>query len=320
MNSYPTAIGIDIGRYHVTSAVINSGGEVLLSCQTDLADVQDRNYLVQVVTEAIKEIRASAAAKRLNPVCTGVSAKGFIDSSLGNVLGPDRGISGWTNVPLAKLLNRETALPVYVGNDANLMTLAEHRFGAARGHKNVIFLSLRTGIGGGIIIGGKLYRGVNNSGGEFGQMIIDIKGDKNKEGIQGTLESLASSQALVDRYMSLCDDSTEKKRTGMRARDVFDLHYEGDKDASKAVMENARYIGVGVSNLISVFAPEIIVLGGGMARAGEDYIEEIRRTALSNILDYYRDHIIITRAELGQGAAITGAALFALSRLGGKMV
>jgi glucokinase len=332
MNSYPTAIGIDIGRYQITSAVIRSDGALLASQETAIDARQNRDSLVKAVTTAIRIMRSEAAGMRLNPVCAGVAAKGFINSTSGTIIGPDRGIDGWTDVPLARLLNRETSLPVYVDNDANLMTLAEFRLGAARGHKNVVFISLRTGIGGGIIIDGKLYRGVNNSGAEFGQMIIDFKGDRNKKGIPGTLESYASSQALVESFIraSLDDRPAQSiiqpesapltAQNLLKARDVFDLHYNGNKFATAAVMQNARYIGIGIANLTSLFSPEIVVLGGGMANAGDDYIGEIKRVALENTFEYYGSNLVITRAELGQSAAITGAALFALSRLSGKHV
>jgi predicted NBD/HSP70 family sugar kinase len=106
----------------------------------------------------------------------------------------------------------------------------------------------------------------------------------------------------------------------LKARDVFELHYNGNKFATAAVMENARYIGIGIANLISLFSPEIVVLGGSMASEGDDYIGEIKRVALENTLEVYRNSIGVTRAGLGQSAAITGAALFALSRLSGKHV
>jgi glucokinase len=320
MNSYTTAIGIDIGRYQINSAVIKSSGELLIARATDLSGEQDRDYLIKVVADAVKQIRADAAEMRLNPVCTGISAKGFINTSTGVMIGPDRGIKGWRDVPLARLINRETSLPVYVGNDANLMTLAEHRLGAARGYKNVIFMSLRTGIGGGIIIDGKLYSGVNSAGGEFGQMIIDVNGQKNPCGIPGTLEYYASSQALVDSFLGKGGDPGDMLPANLRAKDVFDLHYQSNEVATSAVMENARFVGIGIANLISVFAPEIVVLGGGMARAGDDYINAVRDAAFANSLEDSRQNVVITRAKLGEVAAITGAALFAMARLGGKAV
>ena len=149
---------------------------------------------------AVKEIRTKVALKGINPICVGISAKGFIDHQAGIILGPDQGIKNWTNVPLAKIVNEETGLPAYIGNDANMMTIAEHRYGAAKGYRDVIFVALRTGIGGGIIINGKLYRGVNNAGGEIGQMIINYDNGISDLGIKGSYEHFASASAVVRRY------------------------------------------------------------------------------------------------------------------------
>jgi glucokinase len=238
---------------------------------------------------------------------------GFIDHDRGVVLGPGHGIRGWKNVPLASELNSTSGLPVYIGNDANLMTVAEHRFGAAKGYRHVIFIALRTGIGGGIIIDGKLYRGVNNAGGEVGMMIINTgrPGDVMRE--VGTLEEYACGRALVKQYLSAVGETGISN--SMRAADVFKLSREGDAAAGYAIAENARFIGIGLANMVSIFAPEIIVLGGGMALAGDDYLNEIRRQTLLNSLPECSRGLRIEKAVLGADASVIGSAWYALSRL-----
>ncbi|MCJ7821174.1 MAG: ROK family protein, partial [Bacteroidales bacterium] len=193
------------------------------------------------------------------------------------------------------------------------MTIAEHRFGAARGYKHVIFIALRTGIGGGIIIGGKLYRGVNNAGGEVGMMIINTgnRGDIMK-GV-GSLEEYASGRAMVREY--LLGKKEVENPASLRAVDIFRLSAAGDPLAAGIVRENARYIGIGLANLVSIFAPEIIVLGGGMALAGENYINEIKRQTLLNSLPECSSGLTIKQAVLGADASVIGSAWYALSRL-----
>ena len=178
MLNYASAIGVDIGRNSIKIAVVKIHGEVIAT-----KSYQTRDYLISMLLQSIKDIRQSVASEGVNPICVGTAAKGFIDHTSGIVIGPDQGIKDWTDVPLAKIVNQETGLPAYVGNDANMMTIAEHRFGAAKGYNNIIFVALRTGIGGGIIINGKLYRGVNNAGGEVGQMIINFENDISDKGI-----------------------------------------------------------------------------------------------------------------------------------------
>jgi glucokinase len=318
MYKYAAAIGVDIGRYSLRIAVLNIIGDVLSEDSFPLNQKQDKDYLISVLLESIKSIRQKVASRKINPICIGIAAKGFVDHQSGTVLGPDHGIKGWTDVPLSKILNRETGLPVFVGNDANLMTIAEHKYGAAKGYNNVIFIALRTGIGGGIIINGKLYRGVNNAGGEIGQMIINYSGEVSDIGIHGSLEYYASSFALVRRYVEESGKGREKMISVMSAKDIFELSYKNDPVAVRVIRENANLIGIGLANLITIFAPEIIVIGGGMSQADDSYLNRIRESAFSNSLENCRSEVKIERAHLGTRAAILGSAYYSLTRLAGK--
>jgi glucokinase len=316
---YPhaTAIGADLGRFAVRTAVVRYDGVVMQRNSFPLQKELTPGKIISTVRKALKLTREKAASEGINPLATGISVPGFIDHDQGVVLGPDHGIAGWKDVPLASIMSRALGLPAYAGNDANLMTLAEHRYGRARGYRHAIFIALRTGIGGGIIIDGKLYRGVDNSGGEVGMMIIDKGARRAEQGISGTLEDYASGEALVRQYMEA--GGTDTGITGrMRAKDIFEMSRAGDAIAKHAVMENARYIGIGLANLSSIFAPEIIVLGGGMALAGEDYIDLIRKQTAKYSLPWCSGRMKIETALLGDDAAVAGAACYALDRLDGK--
>jgi len=312
---YPhaAAIGADLGRFFVRTAVVRFDGKLLLKESYPLVEKLTRANIISSLESALRHTREQAALLGVNPIAVGVSVPGFIDHDRGVVLGPGHGIKGWKNVPLASELNNTSGLPVYIGNDANLMTVAEHRFGAAKGFRHVIFIALRTGIGGGIIIDGKLYRGVNNAGGEVGMMIIDTgKPGDIMRGV-GTLEEYACGRALVQQYLSAGGEA--EMSASLRAADIFRLSREGDSVALKAISENARYIGIGLANLVSIFAPEIIVLGGGMALAGEDYLNEIKRQTLLNSQPECSRGLRIEKAVLGADASVIGSAWYALSRL-----
>jgi glucokinase len=314
------AIGADIGRTSIKIAVVRMSGEILVSGVTHLNKEQSLDYLVSALTDSIKDIRMKAAVSGINPICIGVSAKGFIDHKYGIILGPDQGIKRWKDVKLASILNDSTGLPAFIGNDANMMTIAEHRYGAARGYENVIFIALRTGIGGGLIINGKLYRGVNNAGGEIGQMIINYDNGVSNLGIRGSYEHLASASAVVRRYQELLGKKNEVETRSLSCREIFELSYSGDKVAGKVISENAEIVGIGIANLISIFAPEIIILGGGMSGAGENYITMIRESAFMNSLENCRTNVKIEKALLGSDASIMGSAYHALVRLAGKNI
>jgi glucokinase len=319
MYKFAAAIGADIARLSIRVAVIRMSGEVLLEQTFPLKQKQDRDYLLRELSAAILDTRRKAAEDGINPIAVGIAAKGFIEHEKGIVLGPGHGIAGWENVHVSKIIGKETGLPVFVGNDANLMTIAEQRFGAANGFRNVIFVALRTGIGGGIVINGRLYRGVNNAGGEIGQMIINFLGGISDTGIRGSFEYFASASALVRRYLEEKGE-TGAARVRVTAKDIFELSYINDVIAVSVVKENAFLVGIGLSNLITIFAPEIIVLGGGMSGARDSYIDMIRESAFSNSLANCRSEVRIGRAALGSRAAIIGAAYYSLTRLAGKSV
>jgi len=319
MYPHAAAIGVDIGRFFLKTAVVRFDGRLLLRESFQLSEKLTKRNIISSIESALWRTREIAAMNNINPLAVGISTPGFIDHVNGVVLGPDHGIKGWKNVQLASLINHSSGLPVYVGNDANLMTIAEHRFGVARGYNHVVFVALRNGIGGGIIIDGKLYRGVNDTGGEVGMMIVNIPGEDVNGQICCTLEQVASAAAMVKRYLHAKGSAGGNSHI-LRARNIFDLYTAGDETATRIVRENARFVGIGLANLVSIFAPEIIVIGGGMALAGKFYIDEIRRETFSNSLKYCSKGLKIEQASLGSDASVIGAAWYALSRLDGNRI
>ena len=320
MFNHAAAIGIDIGRNSIRIAVVKIQGEVIATKSFPLIQPQTREYIISQLLNAVSDIRKSVASEGINPICIGTAAKGFIDHASGIVLGPDQGIRDWTNVPLAKIINQETGLPTYVGNDANMMTIAEHRFGAAKGYENILFVALRTGIGGGIIINGKLYRGVNNAGGEVGQMIINFNNEISDKGIRGSYEQFASASAVVRRYREEMRTAGLDGENLLSCREIFELSYTNSPIAVRVVKENAELVGIGLANLISIFAPEIIVLGGGMSEANDNYLAMIRKSAFDNSLENCRSEVKIERAHLGSTASLLGSAYYSMTRLAGKSI
>jgi glucokinase len=320
MFKHTAAIGIDIGRFTLKVAIVNFSGEIIAFRSYPFEGSLSKDYIVTKLVSGITEIRQIVSNERINPICIGISARGFINHQDGIVIGPDHGIKGWSNVPLAKLVSRQTSLPVFVDNDANLMTIAEHKFGVARNFRNVVFVALRTGIGGGIIINDKLYRGVNNAGGEIGQMIINYTTGLSDTGIKGSFEYFSSAAALVRLYDNISGKSNLKNANPATCKDIFDLSYRNDPAAVKAVKKNATLVGIGLANLISVFAPEIIVLGGGMSEARDSYINLIRESAFANSLENCREQVRIERAQLGVNASLLGSAYYSMIRLAGKSI
>jgi glucokinase len=320
MFKHAAAIGADIGSYSLRIAVVNIDGEISAIKTYPLNRNQSKEYIISKLHSAISEIRQSVAQLGINPICVGIAAKGFIDHKSGIIRGPDQGIKNWTSVPLAAIINHESGLPVFVENDANMMTIAEHRFGAAKGFKNVVFVALRTGIGGGIIIEGKLYRGVNNAAGEVGQMIIKYDNGLSDKGINGSYEQFASGSAVVRRYYEESGKEVDSSKKELSCREVFELSYANDPAALKVVHENAALVGIGLANLISIFAPEMVVVGGGLSEAGGRWFDTVKMTAFENSLENCRQEVLIERARLGSSGSLLGSAYFAMNRLAGKNI
>lgn len=320
MFNHAAAIGADIGRYLIKIAVVKVDGEIIAVKSYPLVQKQTKDYLIEKILGAIRDIRQMVAVRGINPICIGTSAKGFIDHRKGIILGPDQGIKDWINIPFARILKQETGLPAYVDNDANMMTIAEHRFGAAMGYKNVIFVALRTGIGGGIIINGKLYRGTGNAGGEIGQMIINCDSGASDKGIKGSYEQFASAESIVRRYNEERGFDAAKSRKSISCKDIFELSYKDSPEAVKVVRENAEMVGIGLANLITIFAPEIIVLGGGMSEANDSYISMIRDSAFANSLENCRSELKIERAQLGTVGSLLGSAYWSMTSLAGQSI
>jgi len=323
MYEYATAIGVDIGRTMIRTSLVRYGGKILSDFSYKYESIPDRDSLISMIIDAVVNTRAEAKIQKINPLCIGIAAKGFVNYREGIIYGPDQGIEGWKDVPLGKLISAETGLPAFIDNDANLMAIAEQYNGAGKGFDNIVFVALRSGIGGAIIIDGKLYRGSNNAGGEIGQMSIDMFGNYSDKGIRGSLEYFASSVALVRNYLVLSSQINEGAGNitdKIWARDVFELSYKGDHHAKMAVRDNANYVGAGLANLISIFSPDIIILGGGMAMARDEYYEMIEESAASNTLEYTRRDVKIVRAKLGFNASLLGAGIYALTRLDGKHI
>lgn len=321
MYKFATAIGVDIGRTMLRTSLVRFNGEVIQDYSFRYSERPDRDKMISHIVAAIIKTRSEAASYNINPLCVGVSAKGFVDYENGVIIGPEQEISGWKNVELSKLVSRSVNLPVYVDNDANLMAIAEFHHGAAKGYNNIFFVALRSGIGGSIIIDRKLFRGTNNAAGELGQMSIDYSGPVSNKGVTGSLEDFASSVALVKSYLEISGQAEKENNNSLfRARDVFELSYKGDKHAVEAVAKNANYLGIGLANIISMFSPDIIVIGGGLAMARDEYIELIKKSAFSNSIEYCHKDVKIVRAGLGINSSLQGATLYALSRLDGKQI
>ena len=248
-----------------------------------------------------------AAENGLQPVGIGVGSPGVVSADERMVLGGAENIPGWERIPISDRLELATGLPVRVNNDANLMALGETLYGAAKGATDVVFLTVGTGIGGGVLIDGRLYGGYRNRGTEFGHMTVKCDGEPCACGSVGCLEHYASTAALVRRFQARC---AEEKRACTRCDGemIVALYHAGDALAREVMEEHWDYLSTGIISIIHIFSPQTVVIGGGISEAGEFYLDELRKRVFARAMAVCSEETRIVGATLGNRAGCLGAA------------
>ncbi|MFZ3386267.1 MAG: ROK family protein, partial [Candidatus Hydromicrobium sp.] len=233
-------------------------------------------------------------------------------------------IPGWINTYIAKELEDELKLNVFLENDANAAALGEWWLGAGRDVDNLVLLTLGTGVGGGIIIGGEVLHGARNTAGEIGHMIIREGGLLCGCGNRGCLEAYVSARSVVKRTLAaikegkktILTDLVKNKLEDITCKLVYDTARKGDSLCKLVVEETGRYLGIGIANIVNIINPEMIILGGGMAKAGDLIFEPVRKYAREHSFTAAMEGVKIVPAALGVNAGAMGAVAFVLKKKG----
>lgn len=297
----PLVIGVDVGGTKLLAGAVDREGVVVRRREvpTVLTSQDELLAALDGLVESVLEDDAAAL---------GFGLPSMIDQRSGTAVNS-------VNIPLAGVPFRDRmrerfGVPVGVENDANAATLAEWRIGAARGADHVVMLTLGTGIGGGLVLDGRLYRGSIGSGAELGHMVLDYDGPPCGQGCDGHghLEVLAAGPAA---------DALARERFGpdSSARDLARRAEAGDDEAAAILALVGRRLGAGLASLVNVFNPELIVLGGGFAEVGEPLLRPAREVVEREALPPSRDLVRIVRAQLGPDAGLLGAALVGFEAL-----
>ena len=320
MNSKPKIrIGIDLGGTNIKYGCLNAAGDIVSNdSEATLSHSGAETLLKQLGDIAERLIHDNQKSYIIESV--GVVAPGAMDISTGTVIGGSPNIPGWVGATIGKTLSERLNLPVLVENDARAMALAELRLGAGKGVSSAICLTIGTGIGGAVILNGKLWRGRSQSAGEIGHMVVDFDGELGDDGLPGSLETLAAAPAIVRRVrLALNGNMTGVFREllagssidSLSARQVFDAYEKGDALAREVVEKTAQVLGLGLVGVVNTFNPERVIIGGGVADAVCAIVpmieDTIRRLALSSAVD----KLSVVRAELGNQAGFIGATLLA---------
>jgi glucokinase len=305
------ALAIDLGGTEVRAAIVDHAGAVLAFAATATDSRGGPNAVIAQIVELSARVRA--ATEQVAIVGVGIAAPGPLDPQAGIMIAPPT-LFGWHDVPIAALLRERLGLPVLLENDANAAALGEWRFGAGRGTRNIVFITVSTGIGGGVIADGRLLHGRRGLAAEIGHMTIDCRSPESLfGGACGAWEALASGTALgreAARRAGGADGASLRALAGsgpVTARHVAEVARRGDQLSLELIAEEARLLGIGFVNLLHLYSPERLIVGGGLSAALDLMQEEIGRTVRDRALVAYRD-VPIVAAALGGRAGLVGAA------------
>lgn len=310
-------IGIDLGGTNIKYGIIRSDGthEKIGSIETrgDLG----ADHVFEKVISIINGLREKSTDGK-NIAAVGIGLPALVDSKAGMLLNaPNLKIK---NSPVAKIVSSRSGLPVIIDNDANAMLEGEAWLGAAAGLSNVVLLTLGTGVGGAIMIEGRIARGATGVAAEIGHMVIDINGTKCGCGNYGCFEQYASATALVRIAREIlgihcCEtgQSTTLDSSNLTAKGIFEASKTGDKVARYATDQFSEYLGIGISNLVNIFNPEAIILSGGVVKAGAPLFSAVKKVLARHTFKEAARAARIIPAKFGDQGGILGAAKLAMN-------
>ena len=302
MTNLPHAIAIDLGGTFVKYALISNSGEILFQGKLPIGGEATREDTLDVIRNSIQQVIDEAEKRTIEVKGIGIGTPGIVDK--GVVLGGADNLDRWYDIHVGKIYSEMFNLPVFVDNDANVMGLGEVFFGAAKDSSDVVFFTVGTGIGGAIVINGQLYGGYKNRGGELGHVTIMHDGIDCNCGGRGCLEAYASTSALIQQYAQ----RTRKDPETIDGRYIIQKFKENEPQAVDCLKNHTDYLGHGIAGFINTFAPQKVVIGGGISEAGQFYIDMIKESALRYAMPDCAVNTEIVAASLGNNAGCMGAA------------
>jgi len=310
-------IGVDLGGTNIKFGIVSDKGEILhkgmLPAQANLG----KDAILGNIKKGIEQSLSFARKKKIRMKGIGVGSPGSVNLTTGTIEGSCPNLPQMVDVNLKKWFSDRFDYPIYVDNDANVMALAEHRFGAAKGYKDALCLTLGTGIGGGIILNGELFHGSNFAGAEFGHMSICYSGRKCNCGGIGCLEMYASAPAMVKDTIKLLRRNKESiihKLTNGNLEEltteiIFEAERKGDVLASDVINQACAYLGTGIASAVNLLNPQIVVIGGGVSEGGNKFIQRIEKEVKRRAFPSATKNLKIVKAKLGNNAGFIGAAI-----------
>ena len=299
-------VGIDIGGTKLATVVADKNGNILQKVRKPTESDKGPRHAVQLLLAMVDEVIDLAALRREDLSGIGVSCGGPLDTTTGIIYSPPN-LPGWDALPLKEMIESEFHIPTIIENDANASALAEARFGGGRGYDYVLYMTMSTGIGGGIVANGEIYHGANDSAGEVGHQILLPEGPLCGCGKYGCLEALCSGPSIARRAQEAIVNQPHTKILaladgridGVRSEHVLQAARDGDVLGRILVEETAYYMGWGIANLVNILNPEIVLLGTIAVAAGDLLLDPIRSAVTEMAMQRPLEAVKIMPAELG---------------------
>jgi glucokinase len=322
MVSEQLVIGIDLGGTKTSTALVDRSGRIIAHDYQKTRVAEGQEAVVGHMLDSARRVMAQAQVTQAQVAAVGIGAPGPLEIETGIVVAPPN-LPDWERVPLKQLIEDGLGIIAFIENDANAAALGEHRFGAGRGAKYMIYVTASTGIGGGLILDGILYHGASGMAGEIGHTTIIPYGPLCGCGNRGCLEALASGTSIarlarerVARGVpTLMADLAGGDLERITAKLVAEAASQGDVEAREILAEAMNYLGIGMANLVNLFNPQIIVIGGGLTNMGELLFGPVRRAIDRHAFPTPAQAVQVVRAELGDKVGVLGAAAVALAQV-----
>ncbi len=297
--SQKKALGVDLGGTFIKAALVDSDGEIAAERVVPTPPSRAVAEVVQAILDLIREFERDCA----DIAGLGLGAPGLVDLNR-EAIRESPNFPEWRNVPLKSLVERETNLPAALDNDANCFALAEQRWGAGRGFQHLLALTVGTGIGGAVIVDGRLHRGGSGGAGELGHISVDLWGPRCACGNYGCVERYVGNRWFVEAARAALDDETIETPEQISRRAE-----EGDPAAIRFIEDRGEILGVACVTLINIFDPQAIIIGGGTAQCGEPFFRGIERAIRERVYPSLKERVRILPAQLGSLAGALGAAV-----------
>lgn len=314
METTKYAICLDLGGTYIKYALIADSGSIVIESKILTEVEKGRQHVINLLKQIILEVKLISDSKDYAICGVGVGTPGIIDNGL--VLGGAENLPEWDSLPLAGILSKIIDVPVFVENDANLMGLGEYTYGTDNLENDIIFITVGTGIGGAMVLDGKLYGGYRNRGGEMGHILLKPDGEKCSCGAHGCFEAHASVSALIRDYKVLLTKAKKKIPRNLDGKYIVKNYLKKEKEAQDAFDIHFNFMAAGLASLINIFSPQRVVIGGGISETEDFYINEIEKRTRALAMKETQVFTKISKAKLGNLAGTYGAAALVFERTG----